>query len=268
MMHTSAGRTFPGQLIQFIGALALCASVVNAPAVAQGKPALKELLERAQSDAERKAAEELIERLQGRSVPPSAPRMPAPAEKASPPEHASEANSGANAAKEVPGTTAAPETTSASQTASQPPRPPEVAPPEAAPPQVAPPEVAVKSADRGQLPSVDLEVFFEFNSSKITEPATAVLTTLARALRDERLEASTFLIAGHTDAKGRAAYNLRLSQMRADAVRRYLIANFGIAENRLVARGFGSQRLKNPQQPLADENRRVQIVNLSAQQPR
>jgi flagellar motor protein MotB len=56
--------------------------------------------------------------------------------------------------------------------------------------------------------------------------------------------------------------------MRADAVRRYLIANFGIAENRLVARGFGSQRLKNPQQPLADENRRVQIVNLSAQQPR
>ena len=90
-----------------------------------------------------------------------------------------------------------------------------------------------------------------------------MLTTLGRALVDARLAGNAFLIAGHTDAKGSDDYNLALSEKRAEAVRQFLIDNFKIAPDKLVAKGFGRQHLKNPKLPLAGENRRVQIVNLS-----
>ncbi|RMF59783.1 MAG: OmpA family protein, partial [Bacteroidetes bacterium] len=67
--------------------------------------------------------------------------------------------------------------------------------------------------------------------------------------------------AGHTDSTGPDDYNLRLSQARAEAVRAYLIERFGIAPERLVARGYGES------QPIADNvtatgrtlNRRVEF---------
>ena len=86
---------------------------------------------------------------------------------------------------------------------------------------------------------------------------------LGRALSDPRLADATFLIGGHTDSKGRADYNRHLSQIRADAVRAFLIASYGIAPKRLTAKGFGESRLKNPANPQGEENRRVQIVNTS-----
>lgn len=67
---------------------------------------------------------------------------------------------------------------------------------------------------------------------------------------------------GHTDAKGRADYNLKLSQQRADAVRAFL-ANNGVADARLAAAGKGSSELANTNDPMAAENRRVRIVNLN-----
>jgi outer membrane protein OmpA-like peptidoglycan-associated protein len=127
-----------------------------------------------------------------------------------------------------------------------------------------PVEVAVERAERKQLPSVDLEVLFEFNSAKMTEAAVEALTPLGHALSDERLADGQFLIAGHTDGKGKADYNLELSQRRADAVREFLVVNFKIDGSRLVAKGFGESRLKNPQRPRAAENRRVQVVNLTS----
>jgi len=46
-------------------------------------------------------------------------------------------------------------------------------------------------------------------------------------------------------------------------VRPYLIAKFGIGPERLVAKGMGAKHLKSAKDPLAAENRRVQIVNVS-----
>jgi len=46
-------------------------------------------------------------------------------------------------------------------------------------------------------------------------------------------------------------------------VRLYLITKFGIGPERLVAQGMGAKRLKNAKDPLAAENRRVQIVNVA-----
>jgi OmpA-OmpF porin, OOP family len=47
-------------------------------------------------------------------------------------------------------------------------------------------------------------------------------------------------IAGHTDHVGDDANNLRLSQLRADAIREYLIKK-GISEGRVLAKGYGEK---------------------------
>lgn len=118
------------------------------------------------------------------------------------------------------------------------------------------------------LPSVDLEVYFDYDSADITSQAMTILGTLGQALADPQLKGGKFVIAGHTDGKGRADYNQVLSQRRADAVRKFLIDQFKIEPANLVARGFGKSRLKNPAEPLADENRRVQIINWTSQAAR
>lgn len=102
-----------------------------------------------------------------------------------------------------------------------------------------------------QLPLVT----FEYNSDRLQSQAFAALDEAVRTLRmnpDLRIE-----VAGHTDAIGSQAYNLELSQRRADAVRRYLVEK-GVT-NVLTARGYGED------QPIADndtdagraQNRRV-----------
>lgn len=70
-------------------------------------------------------------------------------------------------------------------------------------------------------------------------------------------------VAGHTDSMGSDAYNMKLSQQRAEAVRNFLISR-GVAADRLTAKGYGES------QPVADnatdegrfKNRRVELVPL------
>lgn len=113
------------------------------------------------------------------------------------------------------------------------------------------------------LPAIDLEVFFEFDSADITPEALPVLKKLGQALGDEKLKGSVFLVAGHTDAKGSSVYNLGLSDARAKSVREFLIGKFHLDPKQLVAVGFGEEQLKNQDDPLAGENRRVQVVNMA-----
>ncbi len=115
-------------------------------------------------------------------------------------------------------------------------------------------------------PSIDMEVTFDFNSAVVGPAAVPTLDTLGRALTSPELKGGTYMVAGHTDAKGKAKINLALSQRRAEAVRDYLVAKFGIEKATLVPMGFGKERLKNSKNPFAAENRRVQIVNLTVKQ--
>jgi outer membrane protein OmpA-like peptidoglycan-associated protein len=112
-------------------------------------------------------------------------------------------------------------------------------------------------------PNVNLEVPFEFNSADLSPKAVTALGSLGKALQDGQLSAADILVAGHTDAKGRAEYNQTLSQRRAEAVREYLVKNFNIPAAKLIPVGYGREKLKVPAHPFADENRRVQVVNLS-----
>jgi len=111
--------------------------------------------------------------------------------------------------------------------------------------------------------AVDMEIYFDYNSAAIAPKAAATLVRLGQALSSDALSGKTFLIAGHTDASGSDGYNLSLSQKRAQSVRQFLMDAFRLTPNRLIAIGYGEEQLKRPATPDADENRRVQIVNLS-----
>ena len=75
------------------------------------------------------------------------------------------------------------------------------------------------------------------------------------------LQTNNIVISGHTDRKGTADYNLRLSERRADAVVDYLVKKFALDRSNLTAVGYGFDKLKNSANPLSGENRRVEIVN-------
>jgi outer membrane protein OmpA-like peptidoglycan-associated protein len=112
--------------------------------------------------------------------------------------------------------------------------------------------------------AVNLNVPFEFNSAVLQTDARITLDNLGKALTDPRLAGYSFLIGGHTDAKGSQSYNKVLSERRAKAVRDYLMTNFNIPANRLKAEGFGSLQLLDVAHPEDGVNRRVQIVNVTA----
>ncbi len=86
---------------------------------------------------------------------------------------------------------------------------------------------------------------------------------LGAALTNPDLKGSTFVVAGHTDAAGGESYNQDLSERRADSIKRYLIDKYGIAGSDLVTVGYGKSKLKDPGQPMAEANRRVQVVNMA-----
>ena len=110
-------------------------------------------------------------------------------------------------------------------------------------------------------PSLSLLIQFDFNSARVRPESQQALANLSVALQSPELRNSTFALEGHTDAKGSADYNVRLSALRAQAVRDYLMGR-GVEQGRLQASGKGASELANVEQPFAPENRRVRIVNL------
>ena len=112
-------------------------------------------------------------------------------------------------------------------------------------------------------PTVNLYVNFAYKSADLEQDARITLDRLADALNDGRLADWEFLIGGHTDAVGGDAYNLDLSEQRALAVKNYLVNTRGIAEQRLIEKGFGEKRLLDSANPDDGVNRRVQITTLA-----
>lgn len=120
-------------------------------------------------------------------------------------------------------------------------------------------EIASVAKDK---PNIDLEITFDYNSADISAKSLASVQALGRALTSPDLKGSTFVVAGHTDAAGGEAYNQDLSERRADSIKRYLVDKYGISATDLVTVGYGKSKLKDPSQPLAEVNRRVQVVNM------
>lgn len=140
--------------------------------------------------------------------------------------------------------------------------PPAAAPPAQTRPAPTPaPEPTEKVRKLAEGGTIRLEnVHFESGSARLIEDSRETLEEVGRALEqypDARVE-----IQGHTDTQGSAAFNMRLSQDRADAVRTWLIDHSRIAPERLVAVGYGETRTEvAPERNDEDRvrNRRVEM---------
>ena len=131
--------------------------------------------------------------------------------------------------------------------------------PEPAPVVVPPPAPAPKPAiiEKGRQ---TLNVEFDFDKSTIKKGYDKDINDLAKVMRD--YPDLNVVIEGHTDSIGTAAYNKKLSQRRADAVKKYLVEEDGIDANRITAKGFGEERpiASNDTDEGRQKNRRVEAA--------
>jgi len=114
-------------------------------------------------------------------------------------------------------------------------------------------------------PSIDIDMNFEYNSAKLAPSEVSKARTLGEALSSPIFKGSTFLVEGHTDAKGGDMFNQRLSERRADAIKRFLVKHYKIPAANMRPVGYGKTKLKNKDDPTAAENRRVRVVNMANQ---
>jgi outer membrane protein OmpA-like peptidoglycan-associated protein len=132
-----------------------------------------------------------------------------------------------------------------------------VAPPPPPPPPP-PPETPRVVVTREKL-DLKEKVFFDSGKATIKPVSFGLLDEVAAVLK-ARDDVKKIRIEGHTDSSGSAAFNKKLSQERADAVRTYLVTK-GIDPARLEAQGFGEEApiADNKKRLGREENRRVEL---------
>jgi outer membrane protein OmpA-like peptidoglycan-associated protein len=84
----------------------------------------------------------------------------------------------------------------------------------------------------------DQIVHFEFDRAQLAKGSSEFVERLGRFLASNPQLWSSLKIEGHTDTRGTADYNLKLSENRAQAVRQTL-AQTGVPDDRMVSRGMG-----------------------------
>jgi outer membrane protein OmpA-like peptidoglycan-associated protein len=117
---------------------------------------------------------------------------------------------------------------------------------------------AVKHDTRGTVITIPGSVLFATGKSAVLPGAQDKLNSVADALKETD---HSILVEGYTDSQGSDAFNLELSQTRAQNVRDYLVSR-GVPESRIRAQGLGESK------PVGDnkttdgraQNRRVEII--------
>ncbi|MFN3771196.1 OmpA family protein [Ectopseudomonas guguanensis] len=117
-------------------------------------------------------------------------------------------------------------------------------------------EVAV--AEPAEAVRVELDVKFDFDKAQVKQESYGDIKALADFMK--QYPQTTTVVEGHTDSVGSDAYNQRLSERRAGAVRDVLVNQYGVESGRVQAVGYGESR------PVADNataegraiNRRVE----------
>ena len=124
-------------------------------------------------------------------------------------------------------------------------------------------EIKTKPVVTGNDRVILNSVLFESGSSYIQSYSKQQLQAIAERLATNQLE--TAYIVGHSDQSGGLAGNISISQSRANQVRNTLINEFGISENRLIAKGvaFLAPIADNATEAGRAENRRVEVVYLT-----
>lgn len=107
---------------------------------------------------------------------------------------------------------------------------------------------------------VELEVLFDFDKANVKQGSYGDIENLATFMKQYPQVSTT--VEGHTDSTGPDAYNQKLSERRANAVRQVLVDQYGVESERVNAVGYGEA------QPIADNaskdgralNRRVEAA--------
>ena len=141
--------------------------------------------------------------------------------------------------------------------AAKPPPPPAPAP-AAAPPAPPPPPPPAPPAPTSEKVTYAADAFFDFDKYALKPEGKAKLDDLVSKMGGMNLE--VIIAVGHTDNIGTMAYNQKLSERRANAVKEYLVSK-GVEKNRVYTEG------KSFTQPIASnktaegraKNRRVEI---------
>jgi outer membrane protein OmpA-like peptidoglycan-associated protein len=110
------------------------------------------------------------------------------------------------------------------------------------------------------------DVLFDFDQSDVLPKAEETLTRAAAIIRQRAK--GTVMIAGHTDSKGGDAYNMALSERRANSVRDWFRAKGGLGSTQFETKGLGAKQPVAPNQKPdgsddpegRQKNRRVEIT--------
>lgn len=127
-------------------------------------------------------------------------------------------------------------------------------------------ELRADRTERGLVVTLGDEVLFDVDESELKPGGMQQLARVAEFLRQN--PDRNVLIEGHTDSTAPDAYNLALSQRRANAVEEFLITQ-GVDATRIGAIGYGEQLpiASNETAAGRQANRRVEIVVLDAGEP-
>jgi len=98
---------------------------------------------------------------------------------------------------------------------------------------------------------------FEYDSVKIVPRTLPLLDSVGEMLLLEEVSKKVLVIEGHADASGPEAYNQSLSERRAEAIKRYLVATFDVSPKRLLVLGAGESDPHDRHDPYHAVNRRV-----------
>jgi outer membrane protein OmpA-like peptidoglycan-associated protein len=121
------------------------------------------------------------------------------------------------------------------------------------------PDADVQRRDDSLIVMLPGDVLFDTGSSALAPGAYERLRSLAGTL--QRYPDTNIVVKGHTDSTGAESYNLKLSEDRAESVRKYLVAE-GVSPSRVTAIGFGEAYplVSDASAAGRQQNRRVEIV--------
>ena len=96
------------------------------------------------------------------------------------------------------------------------------------------------------------KISFKRMSTNPTKKSRKTISNIANILKEYKN--IKIEVAGHTDAKGKKAFNMKISQERAKSVKKVLIS-LGIDEKRVSSKGYGESK------PLVKNNAGYSILN-------
>ncbi len=119
---------------------------------------------------------------------------------------------------------------------------------------------------RALVPVIDLDaITFDTGSAAISPDQARALSSLGSLIQSyiDENPREVFLVEGHSDATGGAAYNLALSDRRAESVALALTEYFGVPPENLVVQGYGEAFLKIDTQADERANRRASVRRIT-----